>query len=182
MWSRYLTLRLHNLTWKPHARLTGLKRDIWEVFNPSRSRKGDTSSPLSHPSQPHSVVGEVTGGQARSPVFPRRDISEAQFKTLFHDLLSFPCFSESVEQESISSIRSNKRARQTKHWHYCCWPNIHTGPKPALLTCPLSTRDCPGQHPSIFQRSKIWGKNVCMWPKYISLISDTKVWGQSVKR
>ena len=78
MWSRYLTLFLHSLTWKPHTHLTGLKRDIWKVFNPSRSRKGDASSlSSSHPSQPHSVMGGSDRGTGMFPThfLPRRDIS-----------------------------------------------------------------------------------------------------------
>ena len=72
MRSRYLTLRLHSLTWKPHTSLTGLKRGIWKVFNPSRSRKGNNSSlPSSHPSQPHSVVGGSDWGTGTFPTrFP----------------------------------------------------------------------------------------------------------------
>lgn len=71
-----------------------------------------------------------------------------------------------VEQESISSIRSNKEQGKLA-WHYCCWPNIHTGPKPALPPAP-STRDCPGQHPSIFQKVKNLRGKKCVCGQNIS--------------
>lgn len=182
----YLTLCLHSLTWKPHTHFTGLKIDIWKVLNPSRSSKGDTSRLSSnYPSQPHSMVeGKWREDRQVSPhiVFsPRRGISVKHDSRHTFMFFPFPLSLKGFEQEIVSRIRSNKEQGQLV-WYDPCWPNIHVGPKPALLTHPLSTRDCLGQHPSVFQKLKIWGKkNVPTLPKSISLLSDSIVWEQSVK-
>lgn len=147
-WSCYLTLCLHSLTWEQFTVSLGLNRK----FKKCLSKKGDISRlSFNYPSPPNSV-GKGSGWRTvefpQHQVFPQqRHFCEVQFKTRSF-MLCFLCSlaTEGFEQKITSRIRANKWPGKLV-WYYCHWPKLHVDTKPGLLTHPLSSRDCLGQHP-----------------------------------